>query len=262
MRTRRRDFLKSAGLGLAAGGAGLYRPLALAAEMQRRASAGAASLEPSGAGQAADLRLSHRRLLARRYVRSQAAVEDRRRARASRPFILRGTDVLPLMASPFRFSHHGESGLPISELFPHLGTRGRRAVRGAEPAHRHHRALSVGAGDAHRFGDRAAAEHRRLGQLRTGDAQRESALVRRPVRASALRRLAGLGQQLSAPRASRSADFPGRPSDSRFGLAAPTLSLHELEQRMLRDANELHAAARPDDLNLRRGRRASTSLAA
>ena len=32
-KTRRRDFLKFAGLGVAAGGAGLYRPLSLAAAM-------------------------------------------------------------------------------------------------------------------------------------------------------------------------------------------------------------------------------------
>ncbi len=48
-------------------------------------------------------------------------LEGRRRGRASRPIHLRGTDVLPLMGSPFRFSQHGESGLPMSELFPHLG---------------------------------------------------------------------------------------------------------------------------------------------
>lgn len=35
---------------------------------------------------------------------------------------LRGVDHLPLMGSPFRFSRYGQSGLAISELFPHLGT--------------------------------------------------------------------------------------------------------------------------------------------
>jgi hypothetical protein len=34
---------------------------------------------------------------------------------------LRGSAQLPLMASPFRFGPRGESGLRISELFPHLG---------------------------------------------------------------------------------------------------------------------------------------------
>ncbi len=34
---------------------------------------------------------------------------------------LRGTENSPLLSSPFRFTQHGESGLPISELFPYLG---------------------------------------------------------------------------------------------------------------------------------------------
>jgi len=35
---------------------------------------------------------------------------------------LRGNGRLPLMGSPFRFQAHGQSGLYISELFPHLAT--------------------------------------------------------------------------------------------------------------------------------------------
>jgi hypothetical protein len=35
---------------------------------------------------------------------------------------LRGTGRQPLLGSPFRFSPRGESGLMVSELFPHLGT--------------------------------------------------------------------------------------------------------------------------------------------
>ena len=35
-----------------------------------------------------------------------------------------------------------------------------------------------------------------------------------------------------------------------LSLAARSVTLHELEQRMLRDVNELHAAARPRDSNL------------
>jgi Protein of unknown function (DUF1501) len=36
---------------------------------------------------------------------------------------LRGADPLPLMPSPFKFTRQGQSGLPISELFPRLGAR-------------------------------------------------------------------------------------------------------------------------------------------
>jgi hypothetical protein len=34
---------------------------------------------------------------------------------------LRGTGKLPLMGSPFKFTRHGKSGLPVSEIFTHLG---------------------------------------------------------------------------------------------------------------------------------------------
>jgi hypothetical protein len=35
---------------------------------------------------------------------------------------LRGSDRLPLLGSPFRFRRHGQSGLAISEIFPHLAS--------------------------------------------------------------------------------------------------------------------------------------------
>jgi hypothetical protein len=44
--------------------------------------------------------------------------------------------------------------------------------------------------------------------------------------------------------------YPGDQPIPDLKSSAPTLKLHELEQRMLRDANELHAAARSGDLNL------------
>ncbi len=36
--------------------------------------------------------------------------------------MLRGAQRLKLLPSPFKFAHHGESGLLFSELFPRLGT--------------------------------------------------------------------------------------------------------------------------------------------
>jgi hypothetical protein len=44
--------------------------------------------------------------------------------------------------------------------------------------------------------------------------------------------------------------YPGDRPIPDLNSSAPSLKLHELEQRMLRDANELHASARPGDLNL------------
>src|SRR5262245_19477632 len=34
---------------------------------------------------------------------------------------LRGSPTAKLMPSPFKFSHYGQSGIAVSELFPHLG---------------------------------------------------------------------------------------------------------------------------------------------
>ena len=93
-----------------------------------------------------------------------------------------------LLGSPFKFQACGQSGLMLSELFPNLAARGRRAVRAALAAHRHRRAFSGDAGHAHRLGHRADAQPGGVGQLRVGDAQRQHAVVHGAGRASALRR--------------------------------------------------------------------------
>ena len=141
----RRDFLKSAGLGLAVGGAGLYQALSRAAEAK-----GGHPLAPRRSNHPARAKhlifvfltggFSHvdtfdpKPRLATDAGKSVSAVH------------LRGTDVLPLMPSPFHFSQHGESGLPISELFPHLGTvadeQHVRAVGVAAAGFREHRSAA------------------------------------------------------------------------------------------------------------------------
>ena len=80
----------------------------------------AASFRPQG--QERHLLLHVRRRVARRLIRSQAAARARSRqadADADR------TDAVQqqrrLMASPWKFRSYGQSGLPVSELFPHVG---------------------------------------------------------------------------------------------------------------------------------------------
>src|SRR5580698_10964163 len=117
----RRDYLKSAGLGLAASSAGVYRALAQAAEAK--------------SGHPLAPRRSNHPARAKHLIfvfltggfshvdtfdpKPQLAVDAGKSVSAIH---LRGTDVLPLMPSPFRFTQHGQSGLPMSELFPHLRT--------------------------------------------------------------------------------------------------------------------------------------------
>jgi Protein of unknown function (DUF1501) len=119
-RTRRREFLKYAGLGLAAGGAGIYRPLALAAQVH-----GGNPLAPRRSNHAA--RAKHLIFVFLTGGFSHVDTFDPKprlkvdQNKSVSAVHLRGTDVLPLMGSPFRFSQHGDSGLPMSELFPHLG---------------------------------------------------------------------------------------------------------------------------------------------
>ena len=86
---------------------------------------------------------------------------------------------------------------------PEPGDDGRRAVRDPHAAHRHRRAFPGGPGHAHRLGHRADAGPGCLAQLWPGHVQPRSAVVHGALRAHAVRRHPGLGQQLPA------ADPPG-----------------------------------------------------
>ena len=114
---QRRDFLKRSGATLAAGGLGLYRSLALAADLNdghplapRRA-----HFEPkakhlivvflTGGFSHVDT-FDYKPRLKTDHGKITPSVD------------LRGTGNLPLMATPFKFAQHGRSGLWISELFP------------------------------------------------------------------------------------------------------------------------------------------------
>ncbi len=246
---RRREFLKHAGLGLAAGAADLYRSAAIAA-----AAHGGHPLAPRRTNHAARAKqlifvfltggFSHvdtfdpKPRLRIDHGKSVSAVH------------LRGTDNLPLMASPFEFFHHGRSGLPISELFPHLGTVADelcvirtlhtdiiehfQSVLAMHTGSATVPLPSIGAWVSFGLGTQNAnlpsyvvlCEHPPYGGSQVWDSN-----FLPPVHQ---------GVRI----------FPGDRPIPNLASSAPTAGLHELEQRMLRDANDLYAAARPGDLKL------------
>jgi hypothetical protein len=164
---------------------------------------------------------------------------------------LRESSTKPLLGSPFKFSPGGRSGLPISELFPHLGT--------------------------------VADELCVIRTLHTDIVEHFQAALAMHT-GSATVPLPSLGAWLSYGLGTVNANLPshvvlcehmpyggGQNWDHNFlppyhqgvrivpgGEPVPDLrsparsaSLRDLEAAMLRDLNERHAAARPEDLNLR-----------
>jgi hypothetical protein len=164
---------------------------------------------------------------------------------------LRGTSTQPLLGSPFEFTPRGQSGLPMSELFPHLGT--------------------------------VADELCVIRTLHTDIVEHFQAVLAMHT-GSATVPMPSLGAWLSYGLGTFNANLPpyvvlceqmpyagSQVWDSSFlppihqGVrivpgaepipdlrsSARSVTLHELEQLMLRDVNERHAALRPDDLNLR-----------
>jgi hypothetical protein len=247
---QRRDFLKCSCAGLAVGSQGLYRALARAAEVHNGhpLAPKPAHFEPkakhllflflTGGFSHVDT-FDYKPKLKTDHGKTVPSVD------------LRGTNKLPLMASPFQFAQHGQSGLWISELFPHLAT--------------------------------VADELCVIRSLHTDIVEHFQAVLAMHT-GSATVPMPSLGSWLSYGLGTFNRNLPsyvvlaehlpyagGQVWDSNFlppthqgvrivpgpepipNLRSPARSvrLHELEQLMLADVNELHAGARPEDLNLR-----------
>ena len=113
---------------MGAGFGGIALAALLAEDLGRRQSARAAADALSAAGEARDHALHVRRAVAPGYVRPEAALDARQRAAACRLKNARGwsrfrTAWATSSARRSSFEQHGESGLPISSLFPHLARR-------------------------------------------------------------------------------------------------------------------------------------------
>ncbi|MCI0457528.1 MAG: DUF1501 domain-containing protein [Gemmataceae bacterium] len=241
----RRDFLKCC----AASGLGLYPALALAARVH-----GGAVLAPQ--------RTHHepkaRQLIVIFLTGGVSHVDtfdpkprlQRDHGRVVPSVDLRGTGRLPLLRSPFRFQRHGRSGLPISELFPHLGSVADelcvirtlctdivehfQAVLAMHTGSATVPMPSVGAWLSYGLGTSnpnlppyvVLAEHLPYAGAQVWD----SGFL--PPAHQGVRLLPG-------PRPIADIDSPAR-----------SATLADLEREMLRDVNEMHARLRPGDLNL------------
>jgi hypothetical protein len=164
---------------------------------------------------------------------------------------LRGTDQLPLLGSPFRFSRHGKSGLWISEIFPHLAgviddlcvirslhtdiIEHFQAVLAMHTGSSTVPMPSLGAWLSYGLGTRnpnlppfvVLAEHLPYAGTQVWDSNF----------------LPPMHQGVRV--------VPGPEPIANLRSPARSLSLHDLEQEMLRDVNARHAEARPEDQNLR-----------
>jgi hypothetical protein len=157
----------------------------------------------------------------------------------------------PLLGSPFRFARHGQSGLWISEIFPSLaGVADELCVIRSMHTDivEHFQSVlamhtgsstvplpSIGAWLSYGLGTRnpnlppylVLAEH-----LPYAGSQVYDSNFLPPVHQ---------GVRIQ----------PGPEPIPNLRTPARSATLHELEQQMLRDVNELHARSRPEDLNLR-----------
>jgi hypothetical protein len=116
----RRDFLRYTAGGLTAG-AGLYRALAVAAEVYGgRPLAPRPAHAPARAKQLIFIFLSGGFSHIDTFDPKPKLLKDHGKLVSSEGG-LRGSKQLPLMGSPFTFAPRGRSGLMISDLFPHLG---------------------------------------------------------------------------------------------------------------------------------------------
>ncbi len=247
-KTRRREFLRRSGL--AAGGLALYPALSLAARVHdgHPLAPRPTHFEPGAQGLIFIFLtggFSH-----------VDTFDPKPRLRTDHGKVvdgvhLRGTSKYPLMGSPFEFQRHGRSGLMISELFPHLGS--------------------------------VADELCVIRSLHTDIVEHFQAVLAMHT-GSATVPMPSLGSWISYGLGTRNANLPSyvvlaehmpyagaQVWDNNFlppfhqGVrivpgdepipdlrsAARSVTLQELERIMLRDVNELHAGARPHDLDLR-----------
>jgi hypothetical protein len=244
----RRDFLKCSAAGLA--GLGLYQRLALAAQVH-----GGHALAP---------RPTHFPPRAKHLIfvfltggYSHVDTFDPKpklgtdQGKTVPAVHLRGTEVLPLLGSPFTFRRCGKSGLEISELFPHLGsvaddlcvlrtlhtdiiehfqaTLAMHTGSSTVPMPSLGAWLSLGLGTFNRNLPSfvVLAEHLPYAGSQVWDSNF----------------LPPLHQGVRV--------VPGDEPIPDLRPDARSVTLHELEQTMLRDVNEEHAALRPEDLDLR-----------
>jgi hypothetical protein len=246
--TNRRDFLKNSAIGLA--GLDVYGRLALAAQVN-----GGHALAPRPAHFPAKAKHLIFVFLTGGFSHVDT-FDPKPKLRAHQgktvsAVHLRGSDSLPLLGSPFHFNRCGKSGLEISELFPLLGgvadelcalrtlhtdiiehfqaTLAMHTGSSTVPMPSIGTWLSLGLGTFNRNLPSfvVLAEHLPYAGSQVWDSN-------------------------FLPPVHQGVRFvPGDEPIPDLRADARSVTLHELEQTMLRDINEAHAALRPEDLDLR-----------
>jgi hypothetical protein len=247
---RRREFLRCCGAGLAAGGLGLCRSLELAAEIND-----GHPLAPRPAHFAPQAQHLIFVFLTGGFSHVDT-FDDKPKLRADHGKVvpsvdLRGNSRLPLLGSPFKFNRSGQSGLAISELFPHLATVADdlcviRTLH-TDIVEHFQAVLAMHTGSA-------TVPLPSLGcwlsyGLGTFNRNLPSFVVldeHLPYAGSQVWDSSFLPPIHQGVRI-----IPGPEPIPNLRSDARSVTLHELEQIMLRDVNELHARARPGDANLR-----------
>ncbi len=151
-----------------------------------------------------------------------------RRYRGQRPGSIAGyrteNQTVGLRPSPFAFPRCGQSGLEISEIYPHRRQVRRRAVRHPLDAHRHPQSRAVDVHDEQRPSASTAAQLRLLAALRLGVGESEPARLHRSVPRVAGERRRQLEQPIFARR------LPGLPHEFAGSATIPRTVLPYLQK--------------------------------
>jgi hypothetical protein len=247
---RRRAFLRRSAAGLAAGGLGLHQALALAADVH-----GGGAVAPSG---------PHFEPTADHLIfvfltggfSHVDTFDEKPKLRADHgktvPSVdLRGNGNQPLMGSPFQFHSCGESGLRISELFPGLGTVADELcvfrTLHTDIVEHFQAVLAMHTGSA-------TVPMPSLGSWLSYGLRPLNPNL--PPFVVLCEHLPYAGSQVwdsvFLPPAHQGVRLvPGPEPIPDIAPTARSATLHELEQAMLRDVNDLYDRARPGDLQVR-----------
>ena len=157
---------------------------------------------------------------------------------------------LPLLGSPFKWAQHGKSGLWVSELFPHLAKRADdlcviRTLH-TDIVEHFQSVLAMHTGSA-------TVPLPSIGAWLSYGLGTENGDL--PPYMVLCEHLPYAGAQVwdsnfLPPMHQGVRIVPGSDPIPNLKSAARSITLHELEQKMLRDVNDLHASRRPGDLNL------------
>ena len=113
-----------------------------------------------------------------------------------------GYEKIFLKRPDWKFTPRGQSGIEVSDLFPHIAESGRRHRLHSFDAYQPFESLQRHTGHAHGLLCVCTAQHRCLDELRAWDCQSEPALISGSRAADAVCGNSGLGIGLSARRAS------------------------------------------------------------